>query len=159
MDSVMRGYHVNKNVWQSNTDDILSCRREAGNIHDSYAVCMVHPTGLIVGHVPRTISAVCDLFIHQGGTITCQVTGDKKYSVDLPQGGLELKCCLTFSGSVRSVSKVNKLIHQAPKLPQSKPASKEEPPGKKIKLENLPIHVDHAVLASHDDLTSSVWMV
>ena len=50
----MRGYHVYKEVWMSNTHDILTCRREELNMNDPYAVSMVHPSGIVVGHVPRT---------------------------------------------------------------------------------------------------------
>ena len=49
-----------------------------------------------VGHVPRKISAICLLFIHRGGTINSRVDGHRRYSADLPQGGLEIPCILTF---------------------------------------------------------------
>ena len=77
--------------------EILSCKKEV-NIHDPYAVCMVNETGITVGHVPKKISAVCYMFIQHGGSISCQVTGSRRYSYDLPQGGVELTCCLTFTG-------------------------------------------------------------
>ena len=51
---------------------------------------------VIVGHVPRLISMVCSVFIHQGGFIVCVVTGPRQYPADLPQGGLEVPCCYTF---------------------------------------------------------------
>lgn len=79
MDSVMRDYHVYTKVWQSNTDDILCCRCKGANIHDPYAVCMVHESGIVVGHIPWTMSAVCELFICQRGTIFCQVTGENVF--------------------------------------------------------------------------------
>ena len=46
--------------------------------------------GVIVGDVPRALSAVCCLFLGKGGTIFCEVTGRRRFSVDLPQGGLEV---------------------------------------------------------------------
>ena len=58
----MMGYHVYREIWKSNPDNILTCRQEHGNIHDLYAVCMVHATGIVVGHVPRKISTVCSMF-------------------------------------------------------------------------------------------------
>ena len=30
-----------------------------GNLHDPYAVSIVHEDNVIVGHVPQTISALC----------------------------------------------------------------------------------------------------
>ena len=42
---------------------------------------------IIVGHVPRTISVPCGLFLKKGGTILCVVTGPRqpqaRYSRDL----------------------------------------------------------------------------
>ena len=69
--------------------------------------------GVIVGHLPRAISSVCYLFLGREGTIQCQVTGTRQYSVDLPQGGLEVPCKLTFSGEARLIIKVQKLLQEA----------------------------------------------
>ena len=62
----------------------------------------------IVGHVPRKFS-ICSIFIRKGGTISCQVSGGRRYSADLPQGGLEIPCVLKFQGKVEDVNKVKKL--------------------------------------------------
>ena len=51
----------------------------------------------VVGHVPRTISSVCSIFIRRGGSIVCTITGNQEYSSDLENGGLQLPCLLTFS--------------------------------------------------------------
>ena len=51
---------------------------------------------LTIGHVPRAISPICSIFIRRGGTIKCLITGGRRYSSDLPQGGLEIPCVLTF---------------------------------------------------------------
>ena len=50
----------------------------------------------VVGHVPRRISSICSIFIRRGGFIKCTVTSHWCYSSDLPQGGLEVPCKLTF---------------------------------------------------------------
>ena len=105
----MRGYHIYKKVWQSNTMEILSCKKEV-NIHDPYAVSMVNETRITVGHVPRKISAVCYMFIQRGGSISCQVPESRRYSYDLPQGGLEIPCCLTFTGPSKIVEKVRNYL-------------------------------------------------
>ncbi len=62
-DSVIRGYHVYKDIWTAHIGD---CQAEPGNIHDLYAVAVKKPSGLTVGHVPRTISAVCCPFLRHG---------------------------------------------------------------------------------------------
>jgi len=77
----------------------VSCEREAGNPHDSQAVAMtklIDGNVEVVGHVPRTISSICSIFIRRGGSIVCKVTGSREYSSDLEQGGLQLPCELTF---------------------------------------------------------------
>ena len=60
--------------------------------------------------MPRKISAICSLFLRRYGIISCQVTGARKYSEDLPQGGLEVPCRLTFEGSDGDISKVRSLV-------------------------------------------------
>ena len=51
---------------------------------------------VIFGHVPRTISPICSIFIRRGGTIKCLISGGRQYSYGLPQGGLEIPCVLIF---------------------------------------------------------------
>ena len=41
MDSVVRGHHVCKEIWTSFIGEELSCKGEAGNIHDMYAVAVI----------------------------------------------------------------------------------------------------------------------
>ena len=77
------------------------------------------------------------------GSITCQITGNRRHSVDLPQGGLEVPCNLTFVGLDRDICNVVQLITAAPTessniTPTSKKDEQdsEEPPSKKSKVEN-----------------------
>ena len=99
-DSCVRGHHVYKSIWNPTTGEYLTCRLEFGNIHDPYAVAVVRSTSSsTVGHIPRRISAVCHIFLRRNGNISCQVTGERRYSVDLPQGGMEVPCKLTTGTS------------------------------------------------------------
>ena len=43
-------------------------------------------------------------------TITCKVTGPRRFSADLPQGGLEIPCKLIFTGIAKDVEKVTRLL-------------------------------------------------
>ena len=90
------------------------CFQESGNPHDTYTV-VIKKGNLVVGHVPRKISAVCSLFL-RAGTITATVTDSRRYSNDLPQGGLEVPCVLKFCGEARTIDKVRRLL----------PANKEQ---------------------------------
>ncbi len=111
-DSCIRGHHVSKEFWTPSLNERLLCEKEEGNTSDVYAVA-VKENNRIVGHVPRTISAVCSLFLdREGTTITCVVTGSRRYSSDLPQGGLEVPCKLTFKGSEKYLQKI-KLFFKA----------------------------------------------
>ena len=103
VNSVSRGYHEYKAVWVSPTvGEVLSCEREAGNNHDTYAVAfkkVIDGSYVVVGHVPRIISPICSVFIQKGGTIEGTVNGSPQYSFDLPQGGQDVPCVLKFSTS------------------------------------------------------------
>ena len=39
-DSVVRGYHVYKEVWEARRGEMLSCARETGSTFDPFAVCV-----------------------------------------------------------------------------------------------------------------------
>ena len=71
----------------------------------------------IVGHIPRKISNVCSIFIRKGWSILCLTTGLRRFSSDLPQGGLEIPCILIFKGNAKDTAKdtakANKLIEDA----------------------------------------------
>ena len=50
--------------------------------------------GVVVGHLPQKFCRFCSLFLNRGDTIGCTVTGARRHSTDLPQGGLEVPCSL-----------------------------------------------------------------
>ena len=69
----------------------LFCRRDRCNHHDPFAVATCRDSN-VVGHVHREISAICYVFLGKPGmVISCTVTGSRRYSCDLPQGGLEIR--------------------------------------------------------------------
>ena len=69
---------------------------------------------MTVRHTPRVISSVCSVFIRRGRIIVCVVNGARQYSSDLPQGGLEVPCILTFRASEeKECEKAKKLIELA----------------------------------------------
>ena len=103
--TIVRGYDAYRDIWNAATGQILPCQRERGNVHDPYAVAVVEK-GVTVGHVPRPISSVCSLFLGRNGTILCEVIGSWHYSIDLPQGGLEIPCKLIFHSEAKLIVKV-----------------------------------------------------
>lgn len=118
---------------------------EFGNIIDPYAVAVTRD-GIIVGHIPRIISAMCFFFLPHGGQIICQINGPRRYSRDLVQGGLEVPCTLTFFGTAKKLGKVKRLLDKAAgvKVPQVSPTGSDDashtdsqPSSKKLKQEDI----------------------
>lgn len=111
--SCVRGYHIYESVWIPYNGEELKCVRELENVVDRYAVAVVKNRGsgrFVVGHLPRKISHLC--FIRRGGEIICEITGSRRYSFDLPRGGLEIPCLLIFrSHDKKEVKKLKKCIH------------------------------------------------
>ncbi len=112
--SCIRGYHVFKSVWTHPIiGENLICKRESWNAHDRYAVGTYkrdeNNLETLVGHIPKNISLLCSLFLRRGGSITCEVSGRRRGSTDLVQGGLEIPCKLTFSGKERELKKLKRL--------------------------------------------------
>lgn len=98
--SVIRGHHIYKAIWEPVIGEELNTERETGNPHDPLSVAvtkLLREERRTVGHLPRRISPLCSAFLRRGGRIKCIVNGHRKYSEDLPQGGLEVPCQLLFS--------------------------------------------------------------
>ena len=143
IESSVRGYHIYKDIWEAAEGEMLHCTRENSNSHDPFAVAIVKNglsgTRTIVGHVPRKFSAICSLFLRRSGsTITCRIIGSRRYSVDLPQGGLEIPCMLTFSGQSERISKTKALIAEVTaenkKDKTDSAVTTDEPPAKRPAL-------------------------
>ena len=117
IDSVVRGYHVYKDVWHANIGTELPCRPESNNREDRYAVAVMDGD-FVVGHVPRKISFICNLFLRHSGLMVCRVTGPRQHSTDLVQGGLEVPCKYEFYAEEKypddkTFKKVKGLIEKA----------------------------------------------
>ena len=79
----------------------LICKRGGSNAHDRYAVGCYKPdsNATLVGHVPKKIRFMCNLFLRDAtNRITCVISGSRRYSSDLIQGGMKIPCTLIFSG-------------------------------------------------------------
>ena len=89
--------------------EVLDCERELGNAKDRYTVA-VKKDATVIGHLPRKISRVSSLFLRQGGSVQCTVTGRRRYSFDLPQGGLEIPCLVKFTAQSKEIQKLKQLL-------------------------------------------------
>ena len=108
--AMVRGYHVYENIWTAVVGESFPCMQEAGNTFDPFAVAVMRDD-TVIGHVPSL--SICALFLRRNGSITCQVTGSRRYSDDLAQGGLEVPCVLCFDGDAKVTTKAKKLVESA----------------------------------------------
>ena len=109
VESMVRGYHVYKDIWIAAVGEELPCVRETENHRDPFAVAKAR-SGVTVRHIPRKISSTCSMFLRRGGMINCRVKGERRYSEDLSQRGLEVPCILLLRGASRDIEKVKKLL-------------------------------------------------
>ena len=131
MDSCVRGYQIYKENWPAPIGQFLECIPEDGNIHDPYCVAVILPdSNETFDHVPHRISAACRSFLRRNGSIICQVTGHRRHSADLIQGGLEIPCQMTFRAPKKEIDKVEWLLRDFELI-----VSGNEPMSKKPKVE------------------------
>ena len=103
-------HHIYKDRWCPHIDEELDCQQERHNYHDPFAVSVIKGS-VIIGHVPKQISAICYAFLGKHNlSIPCKITGSRRYSHDLPQGGMEVPCTLTFQGQKVFVEKARKML-------------------------------------------------
>ena len=72
---------------------------------------MKKDSGETVGHLPKKISRMCSMFIQEGREIMCTVIGNRRYSSDLVQVGLEIPCTLLFCREEKYIQKLKKLMY------------------------------------------------
>ena len=90
MNCCVRGYHVFKSFCYAPIGSILSTKHEddpQSLVHDKYAVALINSESVTVGHLPKFMSKQAHFFIKHAGKIRCEITGSKRYSSDLVQGG------------------------------------------------------------------------
>ena len=156
IESCVRGYHVYKDIWEASIGEELPCKRENGNRADPFAVAVVK-NRVTVGHIPRKISSVCSLFLRRNGVISVCTTEKRRFSEDLPQGGLEIPCILSFEGASMEIQKVKKLVTTAlsnnPTLKSCK-ENDETQPSKRRKTEKDSTERNN----SEPEADTSVWV-
>ena len=101
----VRGYHMFKGIWTAAIGEELPCRRETNNVIDCYLVAVIKDD-TIIGHLPKKYFKIFSLLIRCGGSITCKVIGRRRYSRDLPQGGLGIPCKLILLGKSDDIKNV-----------------------------------------------------
>jgi hypothetical protein len=153
VEAMIRGYHEYKAIWEADVGKTLQCQRQTGNPHDAYAVAVLE-SGVVVGHVPKKISCVCSLFLRRRGAISCTVTGDRRYSADLEQGGLEVPCILKFK--VDDGESLQILLYKTHKLVRSA-LFKDSIPSVNLTLKPEPHHNEESKSSSNRSEDLAEW--
>ena len=97
-ESVVRGHHVYKDVWNPTVGEELEACREPENAHDRHAVTL-KKAGEIIGHVPHELCKIMYTFTGYSGHLTCRVAGRRKLGK-----GLEVPCVYVFCGKKTLIS-------------------------------------------------------
>lgn len=94
--------------WTPSVGEILPVKREPTNECDPFAVAVLKD-GVVVGHLPRTMSKVTSFFLgYDGNAVFCEVTGERvNRGVQL---GLEVPCTYKFYGRRTHIDKLKKLF-------------------------------------------------
>ena len=64
-------------------------------VEDKYAMAVLN-NGQTIGHVPKFLSQLIFFFLKHDDTLSIKVTGERRFSFDLPQGGMEIPAEFTF---------------------------------------------------------------
>ena len=70
LESVIRGHHIYKQIWQLLVRETLTLEREKGNDH----AVSLHKHATVLGRALQEFSRVFWHFLRHGETITCEVT-------------------------------------------------------------------------------------
>ena len=85
----IRGYHIyNWTQWTVETGSILT-KRPGALVEDKYTIAIIY-NNQTVGHVPKFLPKLSFFFLKHRATLTVKVMGERRYSFDLPQGGMEI---------------------------------------------------------------------
>ena len=69
----VRGYHIDKEIWEAANGETLLCVAEPENSHDRNTVAG-EKDGKVIGCLPRKVSRLFTLFLKKGGNVHCTVT-------------------------------------------------------------------------------------
>ena len=105
----VRGYHIFQSFWEAPFGSVLIAKFEDDQqslINDKLAIALVNNDSVTVDNIPKFMSKLTHVFIKHGRRIKCEITGGKKYSRDLEQGGLEIPARLTISNTNKKMTDV-----------------------------------------------------
>ena len=103
----IRGYHIyNWAQWTAEIGSILTSEPEKSPgalVEHRYAIAIIS-NNQTVGHVPKFLSKLTFFFLKHGGTLTVKVMGERRYSFDLAQGGMEIPAEFIYKSQKKKLS-------------------------------------------------------
>ena len=111
VDCFVREYYIFNSFWDAPIGSVLVSKHEddpQSLVHDKFSIALVNSHGVTVGHLPMFMSKPAHFFIKHAGHISCKVTGSKRYSKVLEQGGVEIHAKITFINSIERIIGVAK---------------------------------------------------
>ena len=92
--------------WTAEIGSIVTSKpekRPGALVEDRYAIAIIS-NNQTVGHVPKFLSKSTFFFLKHGGTLTVKVTGERRYSFDLAQGGMEIPAEFIYKSEKKELS-------------------------------------------------------
>ena len=138
----IRGYHIyNWAQWTAEIGSIFRSEpenRPGALVEDRYAIAIIS-NNQTVGHVPKFLSKLTFFFLKHGGTLTVKVMGEKRYSFDLAEGGMEIPAEFIHKPEKKELSdqmKENTLEETKKYDERRKEGMKNSLKNRKIKIKN-----------------------
>ena len=97
----VRGHHVYESNWDAKTGSKLKhCheKRPSALVENKYAMALKF-NDTTVGHVPKFLSKITYFFFKLGGDLVVKIAGQRQYSRDLDQGGMERPGTYVFTST------------------------------------------------------------
>ena len=96
-----QGYHIYQTHWNADIRARLNTvpeTRPGALVEDKCTSAVINNyNGKTVAHVPKFLTKLTFFFLKDGSKLHITVTGPRRYSVDLKQGGLELPAGVCFT--------------------------------------------------------------
>ena len=132
------GHHVYESHWDAKTGSNLKpCheKRPSALVEDKYAMALIL-NDTTVGHIPKFLSKITYFFLKLAGDLVVKITGQRRYSRDLDQGGMELPGTYVFTSTDAEMhAKPQMLVKKT--MEQYNNKIKEKEREKKIKKKNI----------------------
>ena len=139
VESCVRGHHVYQKEWEAEIGSKLTAQyktRPGALVQDKYAIALKQKD-VTVGHIPKFLSKITYFYLKHGGDLLVEIIGKRKYSRDLPQGGMELPALYVFkTTNLEMHLQLSSLARKAMKTYNDTKTKAMDKPKKKAKQKN-----------------------